>query len=37
MYWNIDEVNIADATLTENMRKCSSCIQYIVVFNNFYN
>ena len=29
---NIDEVKIAKVTLTENMRKCSSCILYIVLF-----
>ena len=30
---NIDEVKIAEVTLTENMRKCSSCIMYIVLFS----
>ena len=29
---NIDEVKTAEVTLTENMRKCSSCILYIVLF-----
>ena len=30
---NIDEVKIAEVTLTENMRKCSSCIMYIMLFS----
>ena len=30
---NIDEVKIAEVTLTENNRKCSSCILYIVLFS----
>ena len=29
---NINEVKTAEVTLTENMRKCSSCILYIVLF-----
>ena len=29
---NIDEVKIGELTVTENMRKCSSCILYIVLF-----
>ena len=29
---NIDEVKIAKVTLTENMRKYSSCILYILLF-----
>ena len=30
---NIDEVKIAEVTLTKNMRKCSSCILHIVLFS----
>ena len=30
---NIDEVKTAEVTLTENMRKCSSCILYIKLFS----
>ena len=30
---NIYEVKISEATLTENMRKCISCILYIVLFS----
>ena len=30
---NTDEVKIAEVTLTENMRKCSSCIMYIMLFS----
>ena len=30
---NIDEVKIAEVTLTKNMRKCSSCIMYIMLFS----
>ena len=30
---NIDEVKIAEVTLTENMRKCSSCILYTVLLS----
>ena len=30
---NIDEVKIAEVTLTKNMLKCSSCILYIVLFS----
>ena len=30
---NIDEVKIAEVTLTENNRKCSSCILYTVLFS----
>ena len=30
---NIDEVKIAEITLTENIRKCSSCILYIALFS----
>ena len=30
---NIDEVKIAEVTLTENMRKFSSCIMYIMLFS----
>ena len=34
---NIDEVKIAEVTLTENMRKCSSCILYIVLFSIIFD
>ena len=30
---NIDEVKIAEVTLTKNMRKYSSCILHIVLFS----
>ena len=30
---NIDKVNVAEVILTENMRKCISCILYIVLFS----
>ena len=30
---NINEVKTAEVTLTENMRKCSSCILYINLFS----
>ena len=30
---NIFEVKIAEKTLTENIHKCSSCTQYIVLFS----
>ena len=30
---NIDEVGIAEVTLTENMRKCSFCMLYIALFS----
>ena len=30
---NINEVKTAEVTLTENMRKCSSCILYIKLFS----
>ena len=30
---SIDEVKIAELTLTENMLKCSSCILYIVLIS----
>ena len=34
---NIDEVNVAEKTLTENIRKCSSSIMYIMLLSiNFW-